>query len=211
MNSLTSYFKKEQQLKQLEVELNSLKEDEDLKKAIEFKKNVEKMAEDYGLSNESVLQVLVPEKFAEETVASEQKKVRKPRKVKVFKNPHTGEVVETKGMNHRVLKAWKKEYGNETVESWLVDDNEPKQQPLKEEPKVEKEVAKEEVKVEPKETPKEAPKEEKVDPVEAKKDTPAEPTKALNTKATKRELPVKPLGNNKPKFQYTPPSKKASR
>lgn len=49
MNSLTSYFKKEQQLKQLEVELNSLKEDEDLKKAIEFKKNVEKMAEDRRL------------------------------------------------------------------------------------------------------------------------------------------------------------------
>lgn len=134
----------------------------------------------------------------------EQKKTRKPRKLKVFKNPHTGEVVETKGMNHRVLKAWKKEYGNETVDSWLVDDNEPKQQPLKE-------VAKEEVKVEPKEAPKEAPKEEKVDPVEAKKDTSTEPTKALNTKATKRELPVKPLGNNKPKFQYTPPSKKANR
>ena len=191
MNSLTSYFQKEQQLKQLEAELNSLKEDEDLKKAIEFKKNVERMAEDYGLSNESVLQVLVPETFGQEAV--EQKKTRKPRKLKVYKNPITGEVVETKGMNHRVLKAWKKEHGDATVESWLVGDNEPKQQPQKEETK-------------------EAPKEAKADPVEAKKQAPAESSKAPATKTIKRELPVKAVGNGKPKFQYTPPSKaKASR
>jgi hypothetical protein len=197
MNSLTSYFKKEQQLKQLEVELNSLKEDEELKKAIEFKKKVEKMAEEYGFSNESVLQVLVPEKFAEEAVAEEPKKTRKPRKLKTYKNPLTGEVVETKGMNHRVLKAWKKEHGDETVESWLVDDNEPKQQPLKEEPKVEKEE-------QSKEEPKDAPKEEKVDPVEA---TPAEASKAP-AKPAKRELPVKPLGKgSKPKFQFATPAK----
>ncbi|EPW3021318.1 histone-like nucleoid-structuring protein, MvaT/MvaU family, partial [Pseudomonas aeruginosa] len=44
---------------------------------------------------------------------------RKPRALKVYKNPHSGEVVETKGGNHGVLKAWKQEYGAETVESWL--------------------------------------------------------------------------------------------
>ncbi|EPG5989341.1 transcriptional regulator, partial [Pseudomonas aeruginosa] len=26
---------------------------------------------------------------------------------------------ETKGGNHKVLKAWKEQYGSETVESWL--------------------------------------------------------------------------------------------
>jgi hypothetical protein len=35
-----------------------------------------------------------------------------------YKNPSNGEIVETKGGNHKVLKAWKKEYGNDTVESW---------------------------------------------------------------------------------------------
>ena len=39
--------------------------------------------------------------------------------MKVFKNPYTGEVVETKGGNHKVLKSWKAEHGAETVESWL--------------------------------------------------------------------------------------------
>jgi hypothetical protein len=39
---------------------------------------------------------------------------------KVYKNPHTGEVVETKGGNHNQLKEWKAEHGSETVESWLT-------------------------------------------------------------------------------------------
>jgi hypothetical protein len=43
----------------------------------------------------------------------------KPRQVKIYKNPHTGEVVETKGGNHKTLKEWKAEHGSATVESWL--------------------------------------------------------------------------------------------
>jgi hypothetical protein len=39
--------------------------------------------------------------------------------LKVYKNPHTGEVVETKGGNHKTLKEWKAEHGSATVESWL--------------------------------------------------------------------------------------------
>jgi hypothetical protein len=38
---------------------------------------------------------------------------------KVYKNPHTGEVVETKGGNHNQLKEWKAEHDSDTVESWL--------------------------------------------------------------------------------------------
>jgi hypothetical protein len=46
-------------------------------------------------------------------------KSRKPRELKRYKDPHSGEVVETKGGNHRTLKAWKQEFGGDTVESWL--------------------------------------------------------------------------------------------
>lgn len=45
---------------------------------------------------------------------------RKPRQVKVYKNPYAGEVVENKGGNHKTLKEWKAEYGSTTVESWLT-------------------------------------------------------------------------------------------
>jgi len=44
---------------------------------------------------------------------------RKPRQVKVYRNPNTGEVVETKGGNHKTLKEWKAKHGSEIVESWL--------------------------------------------------------------------------------------------
>ncbi|WP_164661673.1 DNA binding protein, partial [Pseudomonas viridiflava] len=37
----------------------------------------------------------------------------------VYQNPHTGELIETKGGNHRGLKAWKEQYGVDTVDSWL--------------------------------------------------------------------------------------------
>jgi hypothetical protein len=37
----------------------------------------------------------------------------------VYKNPETGETVESKGGNHKVLKAWKEQYGAEQVEGWL--------------------------------------------------------------------------------------------
>jgi hypothetical protein len=40
--------------------------------------------------------------------------------VKVYKNPESGEVVETKGGNHKTLKEWKAKYGSEKVESWLT-------------------------------------------------------------------------------------------
>lgn len=42
------------------------------------------------------------------------------RKVKQYKNPHTGEVIETKGGNHKTLKEWKAKWGPEAVESWAT-------------------------------------------------------------------------------------------
>lgn len=50
-------------------------------------------------------------------------KKRRAREVKVYTNPHTAEVVETKGGNNKTLKAWKTQYGAETVESWLAKDS----------------------------------------------------------------------------------------
>jgi len=39
--------------------------------------------------------------------------------VKVYRNPHNGELIETKGGNHKLLKQWKQEYGAQEVESWV--------------------------------------------------------------------------------------------
>ena len=45
-------------------------------------------------------------------------KKRKPRPLKSYLNPHTGEVVETRGANHKVLKQWKALHGADVVEKW---------------------------------------------------------------------------------------------
>ena len=46
----------------------------------------------------------------------------KKRTLKVYKNPHTGEVVETRGGNNKTILHWKAEFGNEEVVSWVIDE-----------------------------------------------------------------------------------------
>lgn len=46
--------------------------------------------------------------------------LKQPKPPKIFKNPHTGEVVETRGHNHKTLNAWRDEYGSDTVANWEV-------------------------------------------------------------------------------------------
>ncbi|KAA8552439.1 hypothetical protein FX983_04853 [Pseudomonas frederiksbergensis] len=66
-----------------------------------------------------LLNVLDPQACRHATVSAPEAGTRKPQPVKIYKNPHTGEVVETKGGNHKTLKEWKAEHGSATVESGL--------------------------------------------------------------------------------------------
>jgi hypothetical protein len=45
---------------------------------------------------------------------------KRARKVKQYKNPHNGEVIETKGGNHKTLKEWKAKWGGDEVEGWAT-------------------------------------------------------------------------------------------
>lgn len=44
--------------------------------------------------------------------------VKNKRRLKRYTNPHTHEVVETRGGNHKKIKAWRNEHGNAAVDSW---------------------------------------------------------------------------------------------
>ena len=50
----------------------------------------------------------------------EEAPAKRTRKVKQYKNPHTGETIETKGGNHKTLKEWKATWGGDTVEGWAT-------------------------------------------------------------------------------------------
>ena len=53
---------------------------------------------------------------------SESPAIRKKRMIKEYRNPYEREIVETRGGNHKTLRAWKDQYGAEVVDSWLVEE-----------------------------------------------------------------------------------------
>ena len=121
MSRLAEFRAAEKALAEQLAYLESLKNDSSLKKEIEFEEKLKKLMSTYEKSLRDVIAILDPAAGAVERKGSHKvNSQRKARVVKVYKNPHTGEVVETKGGNHKVLKAWKTEYGNDTVESWLA-------------------------------------------------------------------------------------------
>lgn len=122
MSRLAEFRKLEHQLAAQLAELETLKNDDGLKKEMEFENKLRGLLGEYNFSLRDVINILDPQagsrKGAPAAVA--EKVTRKPRSVKVYKNPHSGEVVETKGGNHKTLKEWKGQYGSDVVESWVA-------------------------------------------------------------------------------------------
>ncbi|MBB3231124.1 histone-like nucleoid-structuring protein, MvaT/MvaU family [Halomonas stenophila] len=119
MSILASYMQKEQQLKQLQEELDRLKNDDRLKAELQFKDKLEALMREFDKSASDVIKLLDPQQAAARP-SSTTNTGRAKRKLKIYKNPNTGEVVETRGGNQKTLKVWKDEYGSDTVEGWLV-------------------------------------------------------------------------------------------
>ncbi|KFF42185.1 transcriptional regulator [Pseudomonas sp. BRG-100] len=102
-------------------DLESLKADPRIQKELEFESKLRTLLGEYSFSLRTIIGILDPHSnYMIKAGQTQEKKTRKQRATKVYKNPHTGEVVETKGGNHAMLKAWKTEHGSEEVESWLA-------------------------------------------------------------------------------------------
>ena len=111
----------EQQMAQIGKELKSIERSAAFKKENAISRALNNLMKKHGCSKNDLISILqgdatVP---AKRGLASSTK-TRKPRKLKVFSNPHTGETVETRGGNHKVLKAWKSEYNLANIDEWLV-------------------------------------------------------------------------------------------
>lgn len=119
MSRLAEFRRLEQQLAQQLAELEAMKSDSAIKAEMEFEEKLRALLGEYGYSLRDVINILDPQaKVRPQAAASQEKRSRKAREVKLYKNPHNGEIVQTKGGNHAVLKAWKGQYGAEIVESW---------------------------------------------------------------------------------------------
>ncbi|KQQ55648.1 transcriptional regulator [Pseudomonas sp. Leaf127] len=121
MSKLAEFRQLERHLAEQLAALEAMKGDKGLEQEIEFETKLRALLGDYNKSLKDIISVLDPRLAAKpgRPAPAPEKAPRKPRSVKVYKNPHTGEVVETKGGNHKTLKEWKSEHGSDTVESWL--------------------------------------------------------------------------------------------
>jgi hypothetical protein len=105
MTLLNEFKETEAELKRLQARLDELNE----------------LMEKYGKRPRDVVAAVAPELLPKKASAApdEQSNPRRARNLKVYRNPETNEIIETKGGNHKVLKAWKAQYGADTVESWM--------------------------------------------------------------------------------------------
>lgn len=119
MSKLAEYRQLEKHLAEQLQALETMKSDGALKKEIEFETKLRELLNQYGFSLKHIINLLDPQSTKRASTPAAAPGKRKPRELKVYKNPHTGEAVETKGGNHKTLKEWKSKYGVEVVESWL--------------------------------------------------------------------------------------------
>lgn len=118
VSKLAEFRAAERELQEQLAQLEELKTNAGLKKEIEFEEKLTGLMQSYGKGLKDVIAIFDPApagRRVEKAVGAH----RRPRVLKRYKNPHSGEVVETKGGNHRVLKEWNAQYGASTVESWL--------------------------------------------------------------------------------------------
>ena len=122
MSKLAEFRALEKHLAEQLAALEALKSDTGLQREIEFEQKLRDLLAEYGYSLRNIVTLLDPNASTRRGpggIAAPEKGTRRARQLKQYNNPHTGEVIETKGGNHKQLKEWKAEHGAETVESWL--------------------------------------------------------------------------------------------
>ncbi|HDS1731374.1 histone-like nucleoid-structuring protein, MvaT/MvaU family [Pseudomonas putida] len=121
MSRLAEFRKLEQTLAAQLAELEAMKGSSELKAEIEFETKLRDLLNNYGFSLRDIINILDPQANRHAAApAVAEKAPRRARQVKQYKNPHNGEVIETKGGNHKLLKEWKAQYGGDEVEGWIA-------------------------------------------------------------------------------------------
>lgn len=115
MNKIEKYFEAKSSLEQLSKQVEALESDETLQRLLQFKERLDGLMKEFGMSQEDVMKLWG---FGDPKLKSTDKR-RNKRPLKTYLNPHTNEQVKTRGGNHRMLNAWRDQYGKDEVDSWL--------------------------------------------------------------------------------------------
>jgi C4-type Zn-finger protein len=121
MSLLSEYRATKEAIEELQERLKNLEQDEKLQKEKQFEEELRKLMSTHGKSLPDIIAIIDPSaRSSKSTLIAKPAPAKRTRKVKQYKNPHTGEVIETKGGNHKVLKAWKAKWSSDEVESWAT-------------------------------------------------------------------------------------------
>jgi hypothetical protein len=120
MSLINEYRATEEAIKELQARLKNLSQDDKLQTEMEFESKLRALMGEYQKSLRDIIALLDPDaKFNKAPpAASKVTATKRARKTKQYKNPHNGEIIETKGGNHKALKEWKAKWGGDVVESW---------------------------------------------------------------------------------------------
>jgi hypothetical protein len=119
MSRLANYRRLEQQIAQHTQRLQALKDDPELQTEIEFETRLKTLLQEHGKGLADVIAIIGSGKTEKPATSAPRTSSRRPRQVKVYRNPLTGEIVESKGGNNKLLGEWKAQFGHKEVESWV--------------------------------------------------------------------------------------------
>ena len=123
MRSINKKAQMEASLAKLKKEIVLLEKSETYKKEQALIKGVTRLLAKHGKTKSDLILFLNDEaKNPKKKRIIKTKSDRKQRKLKVYKNPVTEEIIETRGGNHRVLKAWRAEYPTKNIEAWVIEE-----------------------------------------------------------------------------------------
>ena len=113
MDRVAQLRKKQEELDKVSRELDELKKNKQVQKELAFQEDLEALLKKHGKTLSDL------PKPGRATKAAAPARTRRKRKLKVYVNPHSGEKIQTRGGNHKILKEWKAQYGADEVESWV--------------------------------------------------------------------------------------------
>ena len=123
MQSITKKVQMEAALAKLKKEIENLEKSESYKNEQSLIRNVERLLHKFGKTKAELIAYLSHGKTTKVTTKkAESTNTRKRRKLKIYQNPLTNETIETRGGNHKILKAWKDQYPTQNIEEWIIEE-----------------------------------------------------------------------------------------
>lgn len=118
MNLIHEYRELEQTIAAAKERMTAIETDPEFASDKEFETKLRALLGEYHRSLRDIIKILDPESSRPASFRTAVPKTRRARQVTRYTNPENGEVVESKGGNHKTLKVWNEKYGKDVVKSW---------------------------------------------------------------------------------------------